>query len=244
MSSIRLKTKSGIPDLKCTTNVNGRGNFTVTDVEKAEVVSDFFSSVQAKDETTSLDLNRLPLTSPMTDELLTNDEVLKYLKRIKTSKSPGPDGIHPRIIYELPQQICVPITKLFNVCISKGEVPSDWKQAIISPLFKKNDTSDPNNYRPVSVTSILCKVLERCIRDRIVEHMRCNNYFSQRQFGFISGRSTTLQLLHVLEKWTKALGHDCIYFDFDKAFDKVSHVHLLAKLRRFNTTELAIQWII
>ncbi len=109
----RLKTKSGIPDLRCSTNTNGRGNFAVTDVEKAEVLSDFFSSVQAKEKTASLDLNRLPLTSPMTDEPLSNGEVLKYLQSIKTCKSPGPDGIHPRIIYELAQQICVPITKLF-----------------------------------------------------------------------------------------------------------------------------------
>ena len=92
-------------------------------------------------------------------------------------------------------------------------------------LFKKGDKSDPGNYRPVSLTSIACKMMEKLVRNQIVEHMKRNKLFSKKQFGFISGRSTTLQLLLVLDQWTEILDNggsiDSVYMDFMKAFDKV-----------------------
>ena len=91
----------------------------------------------------------------------------------------------------------------------------------------------PQNYRPVSLTSIICKTLESLVRDHIIEHMKLNNLFSEKQFGFISGRSTTLQLLHVLNIWTDILDQggeiEAIYCDFMKAFDKVPHKRLIHK---------------
>ena len=91
------------------------------------------------------------------------------------------------------------------------------------------------NYRPVSITSIICKVMETLIRDQIVEHMEVNNVFSNKQYGFISGRSTSLQLLTVLDIWTEALEQglsiDVIYMDFRKAFDVVPHRRLVGKLK-------------
>ena len=87
-------------------------------------------------------------------------------------------------------------------------------------LFKKGD-------KPVSLTSIACKMMEKLVKNQIVEHMKRNKLFSKKQFGFIFGRSTTLQLLLVLDQWTEIIDSggsiDSVYMDFMKAFDKVPH---------------------
>ena len=104
-----------------------------------------------------------------------------------------------------------------------------------------------SNYRPVSLTSIVCKCLEKIVRERIISFMKNEKLFSNRQYGFISGRSTQLQLLEVLDKWTEALdeGHsiDCIYMDYAKAFDTVPHRRLLYKLSKYGINPKAVSWI-
>ena len=103
------------------------------------------------------------------------------------------------------------------------------------------------NYRPISLTCIVCKVLETIVRESIVKHMQVHKLYSNKQFGFISGRSTVLQLLKVLDRWTEILDEggciDVAYCDFMKAFDKVSHRRLLHKLQMYGIGENYIQWI-
>ena len=105
----------------------------------------------------------------------------------------------------------------------------------------------PKNYRPVSLTSVLCKTLESIIRDSIIEHMEKNNLFSDKQFGFITGRSTVLQLLHVLNIWIEILDQggdlEVVYCDFMKAFDKVPHRRLIHKIEKYGITENILGWI-
>ena len=117
------------------------------------------------------------------------------------------------------------------------DVPNDWKLANISAIFKKGDKSLPSNYRPVSLTCVICKVMESIVRDSLMQHLVNNNLISLKQFGFIKGRSTTLQLLNVLndltQAWEKNESVDVIYMDFMKAFDKVPHCRLLHKLEAY-----------
>ena len=98
----------------------------------------------------------------------------------------------------------------------------------VSSIFKKEDKKQVENYRPVSLTYIVCKVMESVVRDRLMYHMESNNLFLKDQFGFRSDYSYVTQLLHVLEEWSKALDSlqniDVIYLDFRKAFDTVAHV--------------------
>ncbi len=104
-----------------------------------------------------------------------------------------------------------PLQIIFNKSLQEGLLPSDWKKARISAIYKnKGDKKIAGNYRPVSLTSILCKTLEAVIRDHIIDFMKKNNLFSSKQYGFLSGRSTTLQLLAVMDAWTEALdqGYD------------------------------------
>ena len=119
--------------------------------------------------------------------------VRKKIKKLKVNKSPGPDQIHPRVLHDINDAICKPITIIFNTSIKTKTLPSEWKKANVTAIYKKGNKSQPGNYRPVSLTAILCKVLESLIRDEIITHMKKNKLFSDKQFGFISGRSTMLQ---------------------------------------------------
>ena len=100
----------------------------------------------------------------------------------------------------------------------------------ITALFKKGEKKCAGNYRSVSLTSVVCKVLESVIRENIVEH----EIFSDKQFGFISGRTTGLQLIRVIDNWTEILDEggcvDVAYCDFMNTFDKVCHKRLVHKL--------------
>ena len=120
-----------------------------------------------------------------------------------------------------------PLTILYQTTLESGKIPSDWKCAKVRVIFKKGERKKKHNYRPVSLTCIACKILELIIWDQIMKHMRNNNLFSEKQFGFLDGHSIVLQLLVVLDKWTTIIDEggsiDCIYYNFKKAFDKVPH---------------------
>ena len=112
-----------------------------------------------------------------------------------------------------------------------------WKKANVSAIFKKGEKKNPGKYRPISLTSVPCKLLEKIIRDKIVKHMTDNDLFSKAQHGFIKGKSCVTQLLAFLEDITQAIDNgedvDVVYLDFCKAFDKVPHKRLLKKLHGY-----------
>ena len=173
---------------------------------------------------------------------------MKKLKKLKTNKSPGIDEMHPKMLRELKEEICKPLTIIFNKSLESKELPQIWKQAKISAIYKnKGSKRLACNYRPVSLTSIICKMMEAIIRDHIIEHMKKEKLFSKRQYGFINGRSTTIQLLKILEEWTTALEEgydiDVIFMDFRKAFDKVPHKRLASKLKSYGVTGSILSWI-
>ena len=110
--------------------------------------------------------------------------------------------------------------------------------------LKKGSKKVASNYRPVSLTSIVCKCLEKIVWERIINFVKNENLFNNRQYGFISGRSTQLQLLKVLDKWTEALDEgysiNCVYMDYAKAFDTVPHRRLLHKLSKYEINPKAV----
>ena len=142
----------------------------------------------------------------------------KHLKTLKPDKSPGIDGPMPRMLRETSEQISDPLEIFFIKSIEIKQIPKEWKLAKVSALYTKGNRSLAGNYRPVSLTSVVCKVLERMVRDHIIKFMSSNDYFTNKQYWFMPGRSTSLQLLRVVDEWTEAIDSgdsiDCVYMDY------------------------------
>ena len=111
---------------------------------------------------------------------------------MKDNKSPGVDGIPPKLLKEIVEQISTPLAKLFNLSLMEWK---EWKEGNITPLFKKRSRNKPENYRPVSLTSVVCKLLETLIRDHMVEFLVKHNLINTSQHGFLKARSCLTNLL-------------------------------------------------
>ena len=174
-------------------------------------------------------------------------DVQKLLLKLKINKASGPDGLHPRLLHDLAEVLAHPLADIFTMSLSSGEFLSGWKDAHVSPIFKKGNHNITSNYRPISLTAVACKAMETLIRGAIIEHLRKNYLLSKDRHGFIGGRSCTTNLLEVLEDWTKVLDEggcvDVIYLDFMKAFDTVPHKRLLKKLEAHGIIGQVLKWI-
>jgi hypothetical protein len=151
------------------------------------------------------------------------------------------------MLKELAKPLAKPIATLYNTSLQTGEVPAVWKEAYITAHPKKGRRQEALNYRPISLTSIVCKTLETIIRSRIVNHMDNHHLLNPNQFGFIKGRSTTLQLTLLLDELTSQLENgyaiDICYMDFQKAFDSVPHERLLQKTAAMGIENPLLKWI-
>ena len=241
----KLKVKKGISVLK-----KPDGSYTNNDQEKAEVLNSFFASVFTREDTSNIPpLNEGERSNYtfISDIRVTPLAVKKKLDNLNPNKSQGPDRVPARVLRELSASISGPLSFIFNLSLEKGCVPSDWKKAEVSSIFKKGCRSDPGNYRPVSLTCIVCKVLESLVRDCVVSYFDDNDLFSPCQYGFRSKRSCAVQLLVVMEKFTKWIDEgspfDVIYLDFSKAFDSVPHGRLLEKLKSYGVVGNLLNWI-
>ena len=173
--------------------------------------------------------------------------VLKLLQNINENKATGPDNIPGKLLKICSQELHETFTILFQHSLSKGIVPDDWKLAFISPLFKKGDKSNVANYRPISLTSIVCKLLEHIVHSTVMDFLDSNKILSSFQHGFRQGRSCESQLLTTLRNFTQCLNSsgqtDAILLDFSKAFDKVDHKILLSKISNIGIQGSLFNWI-
>jgi len=246
---IRSKSSvcSALGDLK----ISQSDNITVIikeDQEKAQAFVEHFSKHFTLEN--NLNFSELPtILSPnsMPEVTFTEVDVHKQLSTLKIDKSPGPDLLHPRILYELRDVLVSPLTQIFSQSMSQGILPEDWKMSTVTPVFKKGRKDSMDNYRPISLTCISCKIMESIVRNKLMEYFFSNNLFSSQQYGFIKGRSTVLQLLKISDDWTNLLENggqiDVIYTDLEKAFDKVPHQRLLSKLHSYGINSVLISWI-
>ena len=241
----KLKTKCGVAPLL--SNLKDKNSLKYNDEEKANILQDQFSSVFIKEPD-----GAIPTISNRTDSYITNlhvteEMVLTELSTLNPNKSCGPENIHPRMLLELADIMAAPVALLFNMTIEHGIIPKDWKLGYISPIHKKGSKNVAENYRPISLTSVLCKIIERFVRGVVLKHLQNNGLLSKRQFGFINGRSTTTQLLYYLDKCISTIVEggviDTIYLDFAKAFDTVAHRRLLGKLHAYGIKGKIFVWI-
>lgn len=244
-SFVKAKTcsRTGIADLK-----RDDGSIAKTDQEKAEVLNDFFQSVFTREPIGDLPMPpHFDYATSLDDFDITQEDVRKLLKGLKTGKAAGLDGISPILLVETADQLALPISNIFRKSLNSGRIPDDWRKACITPIFKKGSRSSPNNYRPVSLTSIICKTMESLIRTKIMDHLQKNNLICQEQHGFTTGRSCVTQLLDTLDCWTEILDHggsvDAVYMDFRKAFDSVPHRRLMLKMEAHGIQGKIHKWI-
>ena len=151
------------------------------------------------------------------------------------------------MLKELCNEFAYPLKILFDKTVQTGKIPDKWKVAEVRPIFKKGNKTQPGNYRPVSLTSIVCKVFEGFVRNVIMSHLIDNNLLAPEQYGFCGGRSCTTQLLNTINDWLSFLDNnipvDAVYLDFRKAFDTVPHERLISKLSGYGIQGNLLQWI-
>ena len=240
-----LKTKSGIhPLLKSPTDKN---SIKYEDADKAEILQDQFCSVFTREPDDDIP-EFAPRTNKQIEIEITPAMVRKEIISLNVNKSIGPDEISPRLLRELVDHITVPLTIILNQSLAEGYLPDDWKMAIVSPIYKNKGAKNlAENYRPISLTSIICRVMETFLKQKIMNHLTQEKLLTSKQYGFVSKRSTITQLLHYLDKCTEEISIkkvvDVIYFDFAKAFDTVPHKRLLKKLQCYGVNGDILKWI-
>ena len=173
------------------------------------ILGKYFSSVHSMPSNEEMPAMNAMYQTEIRNMTINRDDVKTRLEKLKVNKSCGPDNIHPYVLQKTASAACIPLEKIFNLSLSSGECPDDWKNANVTPIHKKGDRTDPSNYRPVSLTSQVCKVLESMIRKHILEHLATNRILSDRQHGFREGRSCLTNLLEIMESWTEILDMEC-----------------------------------
>ena len=223
------------------------GNIVTESSEKAQILNNHFKSVFTIEDTSCIpDKGVSPYPSiPGFD--ITSSGVRNLLANCDTNKSPGPDNIHAAFLKQVASEIAPLLTHLFNQSLTEGTVPASWKQAYVTPIYKKGTKTDPRNYRPVSLTSLICKTLEHILTSQIMRHLESNNILTDVQYGFRSMRSCEAQLFLTIDDFGRAVDKklqvDVAILDFAKAFDKVAHARLAHKLNYYGVRGPLLLWL-
>ena len=239
----KLSCKRGIGALK-----KDNGDIGLTDVERANLLNDYFASVTVKDNGSIPVFDRVvPDDAKLESVDFSVETVLAAIRKLKVEGSSGPDGFPPVLFKRLAVIVAEPLSLIFNSFMSVGNIPRDWAHAIVTPVYKSGAASNVSNYRPISLTSVACKIMERVISSQMLSYLRLHGVISKQQHGFLSGRSTSSNLLEALNDWTLAVNDrksiGAAYIDFAKAFDTVSHAKLLCKLQAHGVRGNLLHWI-
>ena len=233
---------SGVPPLK------SKDGYLKSDSKtKAEILNEQFESVFTKEDLTNQpDKGHSPFT-PMENITVDPIGIKKLLQNLKTFKATGPDAIPAFILKISAEEISPVLSIIFQKSLDTGVVPDDWKNAWIVPIYKKGEKHLASNYRPVSLTSITCKVLEHIVHTNIMQHFDSHNILTNSQHGFRRRRSCETQLVITTHEIARNIAEgaqvDVILLDFSKAFDKVPHKRLLHKLSYYGVQDNTLNWI-
>ena len=224
------------------------GNRLVTDGKgKAEKLIDQFQSVFTKDDGDSIPPFPTRVKEHIPPLTINKKGVTKLLQNIKISKAAGPDGLPNRVLQECASEISPALTAIFQKSVDSGELPRDWRNANIAPVFKKGDKHLPENYRPVSLTCVASKLLEHIICRHLLDHLDKHNVLTSLNHGFRAGYSCETQLVVTAHDLLKSLDSntqsDVLVLDFSKAFDTVPHRKLLSKLEAYGIHGPILHWI-
>ena len=230
---------------------DNQGKEHVTSKEKAECFGSFFAKKCSLGDN-DLSPNQVPPLPPWTGPRLTSihfrqANVRRRLSQLDPSKATGPDAIPARVLKECAAELALPVTKLFTLCFITGTQPTLWKIANVVPVHKRDSKSKLKNYRPVSLLCILSKVMESIVNTQVVSFLEKNNIISQYQFGFRSKLGTADLLTALHTEWLQSLANggavQVLAIDIAGAFDRVSHVGILAKAEAYGIQGLLLTWL-
>ena len=248
IASIRKAgTCAGVPSLE------ENGIIANKPAEKSDMLANFFARQCSTPTPDSNDAVGCPYPLPKNHPVfefppISEHAVLKQLLKLSPFKSSGCRILTNRVLREIAPFIASSLAYLYNLSINSAVFPDEWKTAIVTPVFKnRGKSADPTNYRPISLLPAISKVLDAIQCKSFTSYLLRNHLLSDHQFGFLPGRSTTQQLLHIVSEFTKAQGQKqnaaAVFLDFEKAFDKVWHPGLLHKLANFGVGPHSLAWL-
>ncbi|MCG8045232.1 MAG: reverse transcriptase domain-containing protein [Candidatus Thiodiazotropha endolucinida] len=215
-------------------------------LDKAQVLNEHFANISKTENEPILpqDLNHPKNLSALN---ITEQDVKDQLHILNEAKPGGSDELMPRMLKICRNQLVKPLTLLFNRSLELGVVPQQWKMSNISAIFKgKGNEQDPTNYRPISITSCLSKMLEKIIFKYLFNYLKEHEILTRYQSGFRPKDSTVTQLLEIyhiiIDNLDKGRDLKFVFCDVSKAFDKVWHQGLLFKLKRYGIYGNLLNW--
>ena len=211
--------------------INYHGRFRNNAKEQAELFNEYFE--EQFSEASNYDIDIDFSNDEINDIDFSTKRVRKLLQNINVHKSPGPDGIHGKVLKNCRESIAYPLACIYKISYNTGQIPAEWKLANVVPIHKKGPKASVENYRPISLTSLVMKIFEKIVRDELFA--KCQHKLDQSQHGFLPQKSCTTQMANFIDSLSLSINDnirtDVIYFDFAKAFDSVNHDIILEKLK-------------
>jgi hypothetical protein len=245
------KTKSTVSPLR-----DEHGVLKIKAADKSEILQSQYvkvfsdpaiADVESCIRTLEKNLPKLEETPTIGELLFTETDIVAAIKELDPYSSTSDDDIPARILGACKENLAVPLTLLWYDSYQEGVIPADLKTQYITPVFKKGARTEAANYRPISITSHVIKIFERVIRNHLVKHLEENSLLSDSQHGFRKRRSCLTQLIAHVDQIFQGLTNDeevdVIYLDYAKAFDKVDHNILLAKLKSYGIDGKTYIWL-
>lgn len=238
----KLKAKTSVGSLRMPD-----GQVTCNPADKVELLSQYFSSKF------SVDNGCLPSQSApshrhsLTDIVFTPGLVARAIKKLKAKSAGGPDSVPPIFLKSCVSHLAEPLAFVYQIFFNASYLPPVWLKAFITPIYKKGDSTLPSNYRPISLTCTLCKLMEVITKDQVMSFLLAKGLISREQHAFIARHSTVTNLLECTNDWAVSFHNrvptDVVYVDFSRAFDSVVHKKLLYKLGSFGISGKLLLWI-